>query len=1229
MRSKPIVSIFYLIAFLFVSSHSLSAQISNAIAAPQILSVDMNGVKMRVPLDLPGNRTGINLCNLVPGSLYTVIIKGRMQGQTTGLTLQLVNAGVTQQLQYPNAVRFTATEACASLQVVADEVQDLPSIPVYLSAKCESCPEANAWTKNLLNATGAATLAVQGGQTAETLIKETLVDGECFDVENVTYAGVQSQIGTFSNGSNNIGFSNGVIIATGNINVAPGPNDDDNASAGFGLLTFDPDLYNIANDDMYDRAGIEFDFTPTASPVSFQFVFASEEYCEYVFSQFNDVFGFFISGPGISGTQNLAVVPSTNTPVTINTINHEVNDNYYVNNQPLFSFDLCGQFPSFDPATNEVQYDGFTTSLNAVANVIPCATYHIKLKIADVGDGIFDSAVFLKAGSFDGGGDATVDFVVNGNADMEEANEGCDDVVLLIDRVGSNQSQPVTVSFAIGGTAMSGADFSPIDTAFVIPAGQDQLSIPLNIVQDLIPEGAETIVLTLNNSCSCDVTQKTLSILDYAPLSDTTINIGICNSGDGVTLNANPLGGTAPFSYHWSNLATTASIFVNPTATTTYSVTIVDACSDTATNIFLVEVQALAEINQNVSFCPGGSYTIGDSVYTQTTVVVDTLLGQGGDCDTVLTYHLTLLPLQTISDTLVFCFGDAVTIGDSVYTQSGTVIDTLAGQNGACDTILQYVLEVLPLNSLIDTIAFCAGDSVLIGGVAYNSPGTVTDTIPGPPGACDIIATYTLILLPQISLSDTIGFCPGGSVTIGDSTYFAPTQVSAVLPGSNGFCDTLVQFVLELKPQVTFTQSIAFCPGESVVIGGNTYTQAGTVVDTLPGSGSACDTIATYLIKVLPQVVIHDTIAFCPGDTVVIHGTAYSGFGVVHDTLPGSAGVCDTLATYVLVSLTPAPSVVSIQCPADITVTTEPAVATYNLPAASSDCNCPGIALQLTDGLPSGSVFPAGTTEVCYTAKDSCGNSASCCFKVNVPDEEPCEEATIGCIKYSLLNITEDDQGNNTYRIRVTNNCTTKLMYAAFSLPSGVTALSPANNSIYTAPSGREYSVRNPNYSPFYSIRFRADIPVIANGESDVFEFTLPAVSNPPNIHGVVRVQPKIFYETYLNASDCPVESDSKPEAPTGWPVGGKHSNAEPGQLTVFPNPSAGVIYADLSDWQGETVQIRVLDSRGLLIQRESLMADPAPQEIQLSQTLPNGLYFLESQRPNGEKQVTRFVIQR
>jgi hypothetical protein len=173
--------------------------------------------------------------------------------------------------------------------------------------------------------------------------------------------------------------------------------------------------------------------------------------------------------------------------------------------------------------------------------------------------------------------------------------------------------------------------------------------------------------------------------------------------------------------------------------------------------------------------------------------------------------------------------------------------------------------------------------------------------------------------------------------------------------------------------------------------------------------------------------------------------------------------------------------------------------------------------------------------------------------------------------------------------------------------------------------------VRNPNFTPFYSIRFKSDMAGIAGGVSDMFEFTLPALANPANIHTIVRVEPKIFYESYLNTSGCTVEPEPKPVQGEQMDLTTfkKYFNYTPSHFSVFPNPTSGSLFADLSDWQGELLKVQIFDSRGQCVQQCSLTAGTAPQEIQLPKDLYEGLYFLEIVTEKGEKQFVRFIIQR
>ncbi|MCC7506948.1 MAG: choice-of-anchor L domain-containing protein, partial [Saprospiraceae bacterium] len=424
-------------------------------------------------------------------------------------------------------------------------------------------------------------IQVDPGGSPESLAQNLLIGGNCYDVSNVTFTGNGSQIGSFSEGLTNIGFDTGIMLATGDVSVAVGPNDMTSATAGFGISTPDADLTQLSGSPAnFDMASLEFDITPTQSPLTFQYVFASEEYCEYVGSQFTDAFGLFISGPGISGpfggARNIATIGSGEY-VTINTVNHLNNSGLYVNNIPA-SGDLCGQTPATGPAVNELQFDGFTRKLTAYADVIPCETYHIKLKICDVGDGIYDSAVFLKAGSFVGGGNASAHWVVDEQPDATEAYEGCSDVKLVFDRLGSNLSQPLTVSFQILGSATQNADYTGIPSSVVIPADLNQLAIPVNILSDLFAEGQETITIRLNNPCSCQNPEVTLNLHDLPGLDAVADTVTICGSGVAV-LNVNPFGGLEPYTYQWNYAGNTTS-FITPLAnvSTNYRVTVTDAC---------------------------------------------------------------------------------------------------------------------------------------------------------------------------------------------------------------------------------------------------------------------------------------------------------------------------------------------------------------------------------------------------------------------------------------------------------------------------------------------------------------------------------------------------------------------------------------------------------------------------------------------------------------------------
>jgi|GEM_PF-1351033 len=233
------------------------------------------------------------------------------------------------------------------------------------------------------------TYDLNSGLTPTDLVNTLLGGGVA--VSNVTYSGVNIAAGNFSGGTGIIGFEGGIILSSGNISSVKGPNVGDGTTTN-NSLPGDADLNAlIPGYTTYDATVLEFDFVPTSSVVTFQYVFGSEEYNEYVNTAFNDVFGFFVNGI------NVALIPGTSTPVSINNVNgggpifgtNPNNSAYYINN------DLTDGGPFFD-----TELDGLTVVLTATVNVNTGVNNHIKLAIADAGDHILDSDVFIKAASF-------------------------------------------------------------------------------------------------------------------------------------------------------------------------------------------------------------------------------------------------------------------------------------------------------------------------------------------------------------------------------------------------------------------------------------------------------------------------------------------------------------------------------------------------------------------------------------------------------------------------------------------------------------------------------------------------------------------------------------------------------------------------------------------------------------------------------------------------------------
>jgi len=551
---------------------------SAAFAAP--ITIDLESPNTRHLLQIDSEQQFVELCQLEEGASYWLRVVQR-SGPSVMISTE---DGLTDNYLY------TAEEDCGKILLVQEGAARSLS-EVVLSVSCMTCePEPDSRFPNL---------TVQGGQSASELIKDIFIGGDCFEVQNASVIGSPLGIGSFSNGGSSIGIDNGVIISSGNINTAPGPNNVGGAGTNTGGGSH-PDLEELASAQVFDATGITFQFTPTVPQIFFNYAFASEEYCEYVGAGFNDVFGFFISGPGMNGGfllngENIAVIPGTSTAVAIDEVNHVSNTAYFVGNS-----NTCNSTFNMD----DIQFDGFTTVLTAVANVQPCETYFIRLLVGDSGDGIFDSAVFLEANSFNAGG-ASGGEAISPSTGTNITYEACSDGYFVLTAAGDiNTDRVIEFNIAPFGTATPGVDYAPFPTTVTVPAGETEVIIPITVFPDQIIEGQETIVLELEDACSCSGTYLELIIEDVPPLDADALGGEICN-GESMDVSALAFGGLPSYSYTWNTGQTGEVINVSPTETTQYAVTVTDGCNGTATALTTVVVNppSSAQMTGGGMFC--------------------------------------------------------------------------------------------------------------------------------------------------------------------------------------------------------------------------------------------------------------------------------------------------------------------------------------------------------------------------------------------------------------------------------------------------------------------------------------------------------------------------------------------------------------------------------------------------------------------------------------------------
>lgn len=498
----------FLLLTVFVTTIFLDNEVKAQGESLGEVTVEVNKQTGRIYLpSMEVDRFVVNLCDLEKGEKYYV--QSSLDDGRTLVVLENVAGGKLLNEKHENLIEVA--ENCLSLRFYIPNRKG--EVYPILSFDRESK------SKSRISSRSANAIQVENGLTAEQLVRDVLIGGNCFDVHNIQAIGPNSGKGVFRNGMASIGIDEGIVFSTGFVDDILGPNES-HGTSGRLSADGDDDLMELVGSSLLrDAVGVQFDFIPTADSVRFRYVFASEEYCEFVNANFNDVFGFFISGPGINGTfsnnaRNLAIIPNSGDYVSINNVNRFSNSQFYFDNtpedqeqdDPTADVAACGPLLNEDGVAIElIEFDGFTAVFEAVVMVEACETYTIKMVVGDVQDAIYDSAVFLEAGSFDAGASAQLETEVegvSGNVVYDECLKGN----FVLSRIGNSNrddSLVIRLNFSDQSSAEPGVDFEPLPDSIVIPPFQDSIVVPVDILTDTYSGGELNIIYELEFLCSC------------------------------------------------------------------------------------------------------------------------------------------------------------------------------------------------------------------------------------------------------------------------------------------------------------------------------------------------------------------------------------------------------------------------------------------------------------------------------------------------------------------------------------------------------------------------------------------------------------------------------------------------------------------------------------------------------------------------------------------------------
>lgn len=712
--------------------------------------------------------------------------------------------------------------------------------------------------------------------TVPQLVNSVLINSPCVSATNVTWRtgtnfGSSNGIGFFQNTNPQFPMQAGVILSTGNVQNAAGPNTTmlNDGSMGW---TGDSDLEQTLQAAGISMSSVnatvlEFDFTPISSHFNFDFVFASEEYGNFQ-CQFSDAFAFLLTNENTGVTTNLAVVPSTTTPISVVTIRDFLYNSSCGSQNAQYFGSFNGGSAAASSATN---FNGETVLLNASSILVPNTPYHIKLVIADRGDQESDSAIFISSDSFNIGQD-----------------------VLGLDMTVQNNT-----ALCFGSSYTLSTDLNPANYTFSWKKNGVTIAGATGPTLNVTQPGVYSVTYT-NITNTCQPVTDEISI-EYYP--------------EFVTPNPQPLyrcdSGAASYTFDLSYNTPIVTAGITPAPIVSYHATLADANNDVNPLPLTYTSSGTQTIYVRIKQANGQCFTVKPVQLTLTPPATATQPQDLVLCERSLTIHNAIFSLQ--GQTASILNGQSPSIYSVSYytsaanasTNTNPITNPLFLSTGqtiyvrvqnttdpACFSTTSFNLVVNPLPPVDSFQDIIVCESYVLPPLANGNYFTGANGTGDPMSAGDMIGeTQTIYIFNQ----------PGGPSTCASSSHFKVTIIDPLTlsPNSGTYCTSYA-----LPPLAYGEYRTASGGGGTVIAPGTVITTSQTVYvyyTTTEAPFCVIDTDFTVTILPAPEVGTFPDVFDCVSYTLppLTVGNYYTGPDGTGTLLPAGTVLTATQTVYV------------------------------------------------------------------------------------------------------------------------------------------------------------------------------------------------------------------------------------------------------------------------------------------------------------------------------------------